>query len=118
MTYGDTKFDLTWTSWEFDDLRQAIRDKRKASYQHIVVSHDDSIPASEKQRPVSSLKDAGIDAMKGVPGKCYVEAHLDNSYDDGDGLWVHYKGAPLDKFRDCRSQAAVDLLLLLLANRP
>ena len=56
--------------------------------------------------------------MKGVPGKCYVEAHLDNSYDDGDGLWVHYKGAPLDKLRDCRSQAAVDLLLLLLANRP
>ena len=76
------------------------------------------MPASENRGTSTSLKASGLEDQKGEPGKCYVEVTLKNSYEFGDGLKVQYTGALMANFQNCKREAVVDLLALLLANRP
>jgi hypothetical protein len=67
---------------EFGALRQAISKNQKgyATYQQTLPHH--TTTACQRQNrngPVSSLKDSGIDTEIGEEGKYYVEMHLINS---------------------------------------
>ena len=47
-----------------------------------------------------------------------MELYFENSFAHGEGLWVSYVSAKQAKFDDCKAEAALDLLVLLLAKSP
>ena len=64
------------------------------------------------------MKAVGMDTQLGESGAHWVEVYLGKSFSQGDGLWVWYVSAKQAKFEDCKAEAALGLLVLLLANRP
>ena len=59
-----------------------------------------------------------MDTKLDESGAHLVEVYLENSFAHGDGLWARYVSATLAKFEDCKAEAALGLVVLLLANRP
>ena len=67
---------------------------------------------------MKSLGSCGFDQKLGGDGAWFLKVELGNSYEDGDKFHVNYTSAPHNSFKEAQSQAATDLLTLLLANRP
>ena len=114
---------LAWgvlNGWpEFGQLPAALTQKKTTAYRQVLSHHTTtSCQPGRIPGPVPSLRAAGIGAKLPTSSAYWVEVRITASFAHGDGLWVRYVSASQAKFEDCKSEAALDLLVLLLANRP
>jgi hypothetical protein len=122
MAHVETDLGFKWDVLEDLDEFKALKEFIKGATRNYrqILSYHTTIACQPQKSPgaSTSLKASGLDEMKGESGKYYVEVTLEDSYDPGDGLKVPYTGARMANFKDCKNEAVVDLLALLLANRP
>ena len=123
MSRIESRLPLPWQALvglpEFAELRTAIEEEAKTPFRQM-LSHHTTTSCQPGRQPgvVASLKEGGLDQMLGQSQAWRVQLKLENSYEAGDGLEIQYFGCEHAKFKDCQAEAALLVLMYLLANRP